>query len=107
MLRCPHCGRNYFERPLNVDEAAAMIGRSGAWLRKNRERLARDESFPLPLPTSSRPQWDGAAIDAWIQLKGGRAALEAAIAGVDRERVTHDTESRLAARAAELVGEGG
>lgn len=57
---------------IDATEVAPLIGftSSDAFLRA-RDRLERDEAFPLPVPTCLRPlKWRRDAVQAWVAAQG-------------------------------------
>jgi predicted DNA-binding transcriptional regulator AlpA len=48
-----------------IDEVAAALGRSPAWLRRNWVRIANEDGFPRRHPTGWT--WPRAAVAAWLR----------------------------------------
>ena len=51
-----------------LEEVAAQLGRSAAWLRRHWLRLSRDEGFPRKLPTGW--VWPREAVRLWLRAGG-------------------------------------
>lgn len=61
---------------ITSDQVAATIGLSdGAAFLRIRDRLERENLFPLPMPTSRRPlRWRSDEVAAWVNRMGVAAA---------------------------------
>lgn len=55
-----------------LDEVAAALGRSPAWLRRNWLRIHQEDGFPRKHPTGWT--WPRTAVSAWLRGPGRPAA---------------------------------
>lgn len=51
-----------------LDEVAAAIGRSSAWLRRHWLKLHQDENFPRKIPSGW--VWPRRAVEVWLRSAG-------------------------------------
>lgn len=96
-------------RALSLDEVAAELGRSPAWLRAHWERLCLGQKLPRPIHEMGTLVWSAPGFYAWLDrglskeqravAAAYRAAFDAAgdLAGPDRARLA-DARARLDSR---------
>lgn len=53
-------------RPLGLDDAAAVLGRSGDWLRHNWKLWVKTYRLPRPIHEHGTLVWDAAQLYAWL-----------------------------------------